>query len=46
MQRLWDSQQSNLDGPVIVLIPGFLAGMRTYNFVGKYEELMYRGDLL
>ncbi len=46
MQRLWDSNQSTLDGPVIVLIPGYVVGSRTFSFVGKHDEFMYRGDLL
>jgi hypothetical protein len=46
MQRLWDSNQSTLDGPVIVLIPGHVVGPRTFSFVGKHDEFMYRGDLL
>ncbi len=46
MQRLWDSAQSTLDGPVIVLIPGRLRGPRVYAFVDQRNEFMYRGDLL
>ena len=46
MQRLWDSNQSTLDGPVVVLIPGHVVGPRTFSFVGKHDEFMYRGDLL
>jgi len=46
MQQLWDSAQSALEGPVIVLIPGSLRGPRTYNFVDEKSEFMYRGDLL
>lgn len=46
MQRLWDSAQSTLDGPVVVLIPGRLRGPRTYAFVDQRNEFMYRGDLL
>jgi hypothetical protein len=46
MQRLWDSAQANLNGPVVVLIPGHVAESRTYSFVGKHDEFMYRGDLL
>ncbi len=46
MQRLWDSSQSVLNGPVVVLIPGQIVGSRTYSFVGKRDEFMYRGDLL
>ena len=46
MQRLWDSSQLVLDGPVIVLIPGEVVGSNTYNFVGHHNEFMYRGDLL
>ncbi len=46
MQRLWDSAQSTLNGPVIVLIPGHSVGSRTYAFVGSHDEFMYRGDLL
>ena len=46
MQCLWDSVQSTLNGPVIVLIPGHTVGPRTYAFVGNRDEFMYRGDLL
>jgi hypothetical protein len=46
MQRLWDSAQSLLNGPVVVLIPGHLVESRTYAFVAKHHEFMYRGDLL
>jgi hypothetical protein len=46
MQELWDSEQSKLDGPIIVLIPGTLTEPRVYSFLNQREELMYRGDLL
>ncbi len=46
MQRLWDSAQSMLDGPVVVLIPGQVVDSRTYSFVSRRDEFMYRGDLL
>jgi len=46
MQRLWDSAQSALNGPVVVLIPGHVLESRTYRFVGVRDEFMYRGDLL
>jgi len=46
MQLLWDNAQSQLDGPVVVLIPGKSCGTRTYSFLGKVDEFMYRGDLL
>lgn len=46
MQRLWDSAQATLNGPVVVLIPGHVVESRTYCFVGEREEFMYRGDLL
>lgn len=46
MQRLWDSNQSVLNGPVVVLIPGHVAESRTYSFLRKHDEFMYRGDLL
>ncbi len=46
MQRLWDSNQSTLDVPVVVLVPGHVVGPRTFSFVGKIDEFMYRGDLL
>ena len=45
MQSLWDDQQ-RLDYPVVFLVPGSLSGARTYAFLGKREEFMYRGDLL
>lgn len=46
MQQLWDSAQSALEGPVVVLIPGSLRGPRTYAFLDEKSEFMYRGDLL
>lgn len=46
MQILWDSAQTSLDGPVIVLIPGYIVEARTYSFLGCHDEFMYRGDLL
>lgn len=46
MQRLWDSAQSVLIGPVVVMIPGHVRESRTYCFVGERDEFMYRGDLL
>jgi len=46
MQRLWDSAQSALNGPVVVMIPGHVLESRTYRFVGERDEFMYRGDLL
>ncbi len=46
MQALWDSEQSALDGPVIVLIPGKMEESRVYTFVNQRQELMYRGDIL
>jgi len=46
MQALWDSQQSILDGPVIVFIPGSVVESRVYRFLDREEEFMYRGDLL
>jgi len=46
MQTLWDSQQSILEGPVVVFIPGSLAEPRVYSFLNLTEEFMYRGDIL
>ena len=46
MQILWDCAQTALDGPVIVLIPGYVVEARTYSFLGCRDEFMYRGDLL
>lgn len=46
MQRLWDSAQSLLNGPVVVLISGHVMESRTYSFVAQRDEFMYRGDLL
>ena len=46
MQYLWDSIQTTLSCPVIVFIPGVLKGPRTYSFLGKKDEFMYRGDIL
>lgn len=46
MQRLWDSVQSELNGPVIVMIPGHRVDARTYSFLSLQDEFMYRGDPL
>lgn len=46
MQALWDSNQEALGGPVVVLIPGSFHTTRTYLFVDKKKEFMYRGDIL
>jgi len=46
MQTLWDSQQSIIDGPVVVFIPGSLVESRVYKFLNLEEEFMYRGNLL
>lgn len=46
MQQLWDSAQSLLNGPIVVLIPGAVSESRTYSFVSQRDEFMYRGDLL
>jgi hypothetical protein len=46
MQALWDSSQAELNGPVVLLIPGVLVEARVYYFVGQVEEFMYRGDIL
>jgi len=45
MQSLWDSTQTSLDGPLVVLIPGTLVDQRVYSFVNQRHEFMYRGDL-
>ena len=46
MQYLWDGASDLFDGPVVVLIPGIHHGSRTYSFLGRRDEFMYRGDLL
>lgn len=46
MQRLWDSENALLEGPIVLLIPGILVEARVYCFVGQVEEFMYRGDIL
>ncbi len=46
MQMLWDGDHSAIEGPVVLLVPGVLMEARTYRFVGKVEEFMYRGDIL
>jgi hypothetical protein len=46
MQSLWDSQQSILNGPVVVFIPGSLREPRVYKFLNLIEEFMYRGDIM
>jgi hypothetical protein len=46
MQALWDSDHAELEGPVVLLVPGVLVEARVYRFVGQAEEFMYRGDIL
>ncbi len=46
MQALWDCEQSSIDGPVVVLIPGTLHEPRVYSFLNQRKEFMYRGDIL
>ena len=46
MQRLWDSAQAELNGPVVIMIPGHRLDARTYSFLSQREEFMYRGDPL
>lgn len=46
MQQLWDVMEPGPDAPVIVLIPGQATGPKVYKFLGKRDELMYRGDLV
>jgi len=46
MQSMWDSEQSSLDCPVVVLIPGTLVESRVYSYLNKRVEFMYRGDIL
>ena len=46
MQSLWNDEQASLDCPIIVPIPGIITGPRNYRFLGRFDELMYRGDLL
>ncbi len=46
MQALWESGQSTLSGPVAVLVPGMLKDARTYSFLNRRDEFMYRGDIL
>lgn len=46
MQSLWNDEQASLDCPIIVPIPGTITGPRNYRFLGRFDELMYRGDLL
>lgn len=46
MQQLWDVMEPGPDAPVIVLIPGQATGPKAYKFLGKRDELMYRGDLV
>ena len=46
MRSLWDSTADACEGPIVVLIPGAVHGMRTYAFLDKVDEFMYRGDLL
>lgn len=46
MHFLWGSASDVFDGPIVVLIPGTPRGSRTYAFLGRRDEFMYRGDLL
>lgn len=46
MHRLWNSQDLNLRCPVVFLIPGTIKPQRTYSFLDKQDEFMYRGDLI
>lgn len=46
MQRLWDSSQNALDGPIVLLIPGTLTEPRRYSFLNVRDEFMYRGEIL
>ncbi len=46
MQTLWNSSNTNLTTPVVVLIPGTFIEKRVYKFVNKVREFMYRGDIL
>ena len=46
MRALWGSEPQVLTGPVIVLIPGVVAGPRTYEFLDIRTEFMYRGDMI
>lgn len=46
MQKLWDNDQSSLNCPVVVLIPGTLVERKVFSFLNQREELMYRGDIL
>ncbi len=46
MQQLWSNAKSTIEGPVVVLIPGYIEEARTYSFLGLKSEFMYRGDLL
>lgn len=43
MQKLWETEQSTLDCPIVFLIPGTLKEPRVYSFLNKRIELMYRG---
>ena len=46
MQELWDSNDIQLNEPVVLLIPGTLNEPRVYSFLNLTNELMYRGDVL
>lgn len=46
MQALWERNHADVEGPVILLIPGVVVEAHVYRFVGQKEEFMYRGDLL
>ncbi|MGD9938154.1 MAG: hypothetical protein AB7S61_11875 [Methanoregulaceae archaeon] len=46
MQTLWNDEEARLEAPVLVPIPGTREGPRSYRFLDRDVELMYRGDLL
>jgi hypothetical protein len=46
MQALWDEDQSTLNGPVVLLVPGRIVQAKNYLFLGAKDEFMYRGDIL
>ncbi|KAF5051995.1 hypothetical protein DSECCO2_413260 [anaerobic digester metagenome] len=46
MQTLWNDEASRLACPILIPIPGSRSGPRSYRFLDRIDELMYRGDLL
>lgn len=46
MQNIRANGRTTLEVPVVLLVPGEVKETRTYRFVRRHEELMYRGDVI